>query len=208
MLVYIIFHEKTIMNRLLRCLFSTISLLIFYMSSTLGCAYRRLDSYPRTSPWLMPGETVRVDNFRNNTNKLGIEDFFRKALENRIVAISPWKLQSSTSSHGSRWVIQATIERYKVRPLGIISYKGFSNENSSNAAASTNRFDVSITASVRLLDGITGEAVVVRPELTFSQQYRVDLNFSNFYDQELRMMDTMADDFAESFLIQLLEGSS
>ncbi len=206
MLVYIIFHEKIIMKRLLCRSIKTIVVLFLCLPLILSCSYRRLDSYPHASPWLISGETVRVDNFRNNTSKLGIEDYFRKALENRIVAVSPWKLQPSSSS--ARWIIQATIERYKVRPLGIIYYKGFENSGSSATAVSASRFDVAITASVRLLDGITGEAVVVRPELTFSQQYRVNLNFSNFCNPELHIMDTMADDFAESFLIQLLEGSS
>jgi hypothetical protein len=157
--------------------------------------------------WLRRGTTVRVDNFRNNTHKLGIEDSFKKALENRIVAISPWKLQSDISSE-ARWIIQATIERYKVRPLSIISYKGFDNVNSLAAVGNASRLDVAITASVRLVDGITGETIVVRPELTFSHQYRVDLNFAGFYNQEMHMLDIMADDFAESFLTQLLEGSS
>ena len=62
-------------------------------------------------------------------------------------------------------------------------------------------------ASVKLLDGVTGDLVIARPQLTFSQQYRVDQNFASFDNQELRVLDTLADDFAESFLTQLLEGS-
>lgn len=208
MLVYTIFHEETVMNRPLYRLLKMIAVLFFFLPLTLGCSYRRLDRCPCMHPWLIRGETVRVDNFRNNTHKLGIEDFFRKALENRIVAVSPWKLQPSTSPFGARWIIQATIESYMVRPLGITSYKGFGHGSSSTAAVSTSIFDVTVTASVRLLDGITGEAVVVRPELTFLRQYKADLNFSNFYNQELCIMDAMADDFAESFLMQILEGSS
>lgn len=207
MLVYIIFHEKNIMNQRLYQLYWTVMVLFLCMAVMLGCSYHRLDTSKRMSFWLRRGTTVRVDNFRNNTHKLGIEDSFKKALENRIVAISPWKLQSDISSE-ARWIIQATIERYKVRPLSIISYKGFDNVNSLAAVGNASRLDVAITASVRLVDGITGETIVVRPELTFSHQYRVDLNFAGFYNQEMHMLDIMADDFAESFLTQLLEGSS
>ena len=207
MLAYIAFHEKNIMNQQLRYLLGAIGALFLCLTLTLGCSYHRLDNSPCMSSWLKKGETVRVDNLKNNTDKLGIEDRFRKALENRIVAASPWKLQTATSD--ANWIIQATIERYKVCPLGLIAYKGFENFDLSSAAkGSPGRLSVSITASVRLLDGVTGEIVVVRPELTFSRQYRVDLNFAGFYNQELRMLDTMADDFAESFLIQLLEGIS
>jgi hypothetical protein len=60
---------------------------------------------------------------------------------------------------------------------------------------------------VKLLDGVTGDLVIARPKLTFSNQYRVDQNFASFDNQELRVLDTLADDFAESFLTQLLEGS-
>ena len=171
---------------------------------TLGCSYHRLDTCPHTSPWLKKGETVRVDNFKNTTHRLGIEEPFKKALENRIIANSPWELRPSSSN--ARWIIQATIERYKVRPLTLISCRNFDNRGSA-AAGSAGRLDVAITVSVQLLDGITGEAVVVRPGMTFSHQYRVDLNFTGFYNQELHILDTMVDDFAESFLTQLLEGN-
>jgi hypothetical protein len=53
---------------------------------------------------------------------------------------------------------------------------------------------------------VTGDVVVDRPRLTFSNQYRVDQNFASFDNQELRVVGTLADDFAESFLTQMLEG--
>ena len=39
-----------------------------------------------------------------------------------------------------------------------------------------------------------------------TNQYRVDQNFASFDNQELRVLASLADDFAESFLTQLLEG--
>jgi len=54
---------------------------------------------------------------------------------------------------------------------------------------------------------VTGDVIIARPRLTFSNQYRVDQNFASFDNQELRVLGTLADDFAESFLTQLLEGS-
>jgi hypothetical protein len=59
---------------------------------------------------------------------------------------------------------------------------------------------------VQLLDGVTGDVIIARPRLTFSNQYRVDSNFASFDNQELLVLGTLADDFAESFLTQLLEG--
>jgi hypothetical protein len=166
-----------------------------------GCGYRRLDSRPRASAWLVKGETVRIGSFDNHTPKLGAEELFRKALENRIVAASPWKLVPPSES--SRWVLQATLESYEARPLGL----SLGTAASPGSAGSASRIEVVVTASVKLLDGVTGDVIIARPRLTFSNQYRVDMNFASFDNQELRVLGSLADDFAESFLTQLLEGS-
>jgi hypothetical protein len=165
-----------------------------------GCGYHRLDSRPRAAAWLVKGETIRIASFENHSPKLGAEETFRKALENRIVAASPWKLVPPTAS--SRWVLRATLESYNVRPLGL-SLGTAANPASAGTAS---RLEVDVVASVQLLDGITGDVVVARPRLTFSNQYRVDQNFASFDNQELRVVATLADDFAESFLTQLMEG--
>ena len=166
----------------------------------LGCGYHRLDRRPRASAWMVKGETVRIASFQNNTAKLGAEETFRKALENRVVAATPWRLVPQGGE--SRWVIQAVLEHYEVRPLGL------SLGNTIKGSAGTaSRVEVLVTASVKLMDGQTGDVVIVRPHLTFANQYRVDQNFASFGNQELRVLVTLADDFAESFLTQLLEGS-
>jgi hypothetical protein len=165
----------------------------------LACGYRRLDRVPRSAAWMKKGETVRLARFRNTTRKLGIEERFTKALENRIVAASPWTLVSQGSS--SRWVLQGTLEKYEVRPLGLNLGTG-----SSKASAGTaSRIEVIVVASVDLLDGQTGALLVHRPGLTFSNQYRLDQNFASFDNRELLVIESLADDFAESFLTQLLE---
>jgi hypothetical protein len=165
-----------------------------------GCAYHRLDNRPRVAAWLVRGETVRIGSFENHTPKLGAEELFRKALENRIMAASPWKLVPPTAS--SRWVLRATLEHYEVRPLGL----SLGTTGNQASAGSASRLEVLVTASVQLMDGVTGDVIIDRPRLTFSNQYRVDQNFASFDNQELRVLGTLADDFAESFLTQLLEG--
>lgn len=167
----------------------------------LGCGYRRLDQRPRKAAWMEKGATVRIASFRNNTPKLGAEETFRKALENRIVAASPWRLVPRAAS--SRWVLQGAIETYEVRALGL----SLGSSDIRGSAGSASRVEVVVAASVQLLDGVTGDVVIQRPRLTFSNQYRVDQNFASFNNQELRVLGTLADDFAESFLTQLLEGS-
>lgn len=167
----------------------------------LGCAYHRLDNRPRAAAWLVKGETVRIGSFENHTPKLGAEEMFRKALENRIVAASPWKLVPPTAN--SRWVLRAALDHYEVRPLGL----SLGSPANPGSAGSATRVEVLVTASVQLQDGVTGDVIIARPRLTFSNQYRVDQNFASFDNQELRVLGTLADDFAESFLTQLLEGT-
>ena len=166
-----------------------------------GCGYHRLDREPRKAAWAQKGETIRLARFRNLTPKLGLEDRFTKALESRIVAASPWKLVPP--GEPSRWVLQGTLEQYESRPLGLT----LGNGSDKASAGSASRVEIKVVASVELLDGQTGAVVLSRRHLTFSNQYRVDQNFASFDDREVQVIESLADDFAESFLTQLLEGT-
>jgi hypothetical protein len=166
-----------------------------------GCGYHRLDNRPRKAAWMVKGETVRVTSFTNQTANLGVEEPFRKALENRIVAASPWKLVGPGVT--PRWVIQGTLERYNIVALGL----NLGSTTAKGAAGSATRVEVSVVGSLKLLDGQTGAVMISRPSLTFSKQYRVDQNYASFDNRELAVLDSLADDFAESFVTQLLEGS-
>ena len=165
-----------------------------------GCGYHRLDRQPRSAAWAKSGETLRLARFRNLTPRLGLEDRFTRALENRVVAASPWRLVAAGET--SRWVLQGTLESYSSRPLGLT----LGNDRVKASAGTASRVEVAVVASVELLDGQTGAVVLRRRGLTFSNQYRVDQNFSSFDNRELQVIESLADDFAESFLTQLLEG--
>ncbi|WP_306589850.1 LPS assembly lipoprotein LptE [Geothrix sp. 21YS21S-4] len=167
-----------------------------------GCGYRRLDRQVRPVAWAKQGETIRLARFRNLTPRLGLEDRFTRALENRVVAASPWRLVAQ--GEASRWVLQGTLEEYRSRPIGL-SVGGKSSRMES--AGSASRVEVAVVASVELLDGQTGAVVLSRRGLTFSNQYRVDQNFASFDNRELQVLENLADDFAESFLTQLLEST-
>jgi hypothetical protein len=178
-----------------------LSLLLFLLATFSGCGYRRLDRQPRTAAWAKRGETIRLARFRNQTPRLGLEDRFTKALENRVVAASPWRLVGQ--GEASRWVLQGTLEEFHSRPIGLT----LGNDRSKGSAGSASRIEVIVVANVELLDGQTGAVVLSRRGLTFSNQYRVDQNFASFDNRELQVVESLADDFAESFLTQLLEGS-
>jgi len=166
-----------------------------------GCGYHRLDRQQRAAAWAKPGETIRLARFRNLSPRLGLEDRFTKALENRIVAASPWRLVAQ--GEVSRWVLQGTLEEYRSRPIGLT----LGNDKAKASAGSASRIEVAVVANVELLDGQTGAVVLSRRGLTFSNQYRVDQNFASFESREVQVIDSLADDFAESFLTQLLEGT-
>lgn len=169
--------------------------------SGLACGYHRLDRQPGHAAWKVKGENVRIAGFVNHTRRHDLVEPFRKALENRIVAASPWRLVSQDVP--ARWVLQCTLEDYTVRALGLSLGNGVAR----GSAGMASRLEVIVVASLVLLDGRTGEVVLTRPRLTFSNQYRVDQNFASFENRELQVVETLADDFAESFVTQLLQGS-
>ena len=165
-----------------------------------GCGYHRLDRANKTVPWAVSGETISLGRIHNNTKQGGLEEVFKKAVENRIIASSPWKLAAPGS--GSRWVLQGTIESFEVIPLGLNLRAG----QAQGAAGSATRVEIIIVAALRLYDGQTGILAMDRPQLTFRNQYRLDQNFASFDNKELQIIESLADDFAASFLTQLLEG--
>lgn len=167
----------------------------------LGCGYRRLDREPGRAVWKASGETVRLSPFVNRTRRPDLVEPFRKALENRVVAHAPWRMVPPASP--ARWVLQCVLESYEVRPLGLNLGAGTAR----GSAGTASRVEVVVVASLSLLDGRTGDLVASRPRLTFSNQYRVDQNFASFENRELQVLETLADDFAESFLTQLLQGT-
>lgn len=175
--------------------------LLSLLLAATGCGYHRLDRQQRAAAWAKPGETIRLAKFRNLTPRLGLEDRFTKALENRVVAASPWRLVAAAEP--SRWVLQGTLEEYSSRPIGLT----LGNDRVKASAGTASRVEVAVVASVELLDGQTGAVVLSRRGLTFSNQYRVDQNFASFESRELAVLESLADDFAESFLTQLLEGT-
>ena len=177
-----------------------LSLLSLTVALVTGCGYHRLDRQQRSAAWAKQGETIRLARFRNLTPRLGLEDRFTKALENRVVAASPWRLVAQ--GEPARWVLQGTLEGYTSRPIGLT----LGNDKAKASAGSASRVEVAVVASVELLDGQTGAVVLSRRGLTFSNQYRVDQNFASFDNRELQVLESLADDFAESFLTQLLEG--
>lgn len=169
--------------------------------ASVACGYHRLDKVPHPAAWMKKGSTIRLAKFKNLTPRLGLEERFTKALENRIVAASPWKLLTQNAS--SRYVLQGTLLSYEVRPIGLSLGTGALKAS----AGSASRVEIVVVASVELLDGQTGIVLVHRPSLTFSNQYRVDQNFASFDNREFSVVESLADDFAESFITQLLEGN-
>ena len=165
-----------------------------------GCGYHRLDRVKKAAPWTVPGETISIGKVYNNTKQGGLEDIFKKSVENRIMASSPWKLV--TLGSGARWILQGTINSFEVIPLGLNLRAG----QVQGAAGSAARVEIIISASLQLMDGQTGAEVVSRPFLTFRNQYRLDQNFASLDNKELQIIEGLADDFAESFLTQLIEG--
>jgi hypothetical protein len=165
-----------------------------------ACGYHRLDRATKSPLWTSHGQTINLGKIYNNTKQGGLDEIFKKAVENRIISSSPWKLLPQ--GLGSDWILQGAIQSYEVRPVGL----NLSAGGSRGAAGAASRVEIVIVASLQLLDGRTGAVEVDLPRLTFRNQYRVDQNFVSFDNKELRIIEGLADDFAESFVTQLLEG--
>ena len=170
------------------------------LSLAAACGYHRLDRPQANVPWTATGKSISLGKIFNNTKQGGLEEAFKKAIENRIITSSPWKLVQFGT--GSDWVLQGAILSFEVRPLGLNLRSG----QVQGSAGTASRVEIIIVANLQLMDGNTGVLVADRPHLTFRNQYRVDQNFASFDNKELQVIAGLADDFAESFLTQILLG--
>lgn len=183
--------------------------IFFFLIFAFGCGYHKINSdpYKDKANLFKKRITIKIDKFVNKSHKFGLEEIFLKALENRILISSSWKL--ANKDHESNLLLQATIDKCQITPLDFVTNNDF-NYRSGLVASNASRLEIAITASMRLLDGATGSILFDKTELTFLRQYRVDIGTVGSYIQELNLsdsvLDAMANDFAESFLTQLFEG--
>lgn len=142
--------------------------------------------------------TVGVPTFQNRTSQFALEQKITDAVVREFSRRGSFEIVPRESNVDA--VLAGTITSFSAYPVG------FSPDGRAN------RFQVTVTAQVALLDARAQKVIYQNDSFSYSDDYDLDFggsvaeNASAFFDRESESVDEIADGFAENVVIAILEG--
>src|SRR5229473_5722136 len=137
--------------------------------------------------------TVQVPAFVNHTTRVELEQRVTQAVADEMVARGRLKLVTEPSQ--ADVILRGSIDSFG---LFAIAY---------NAQGRATQYQVSVTAKIELLDHRNEDKVLWKnDQYRFTENYQVNLESTDAFDQETRAIAEIARRFAETLITNLLEG--
>ena len=137
--------------------------------------------------------TVHIPPFVNRTTRVELEQQVTQAVADEMVSRSRMRVVSNEKDADA--LLRGTINSFAIQP---VSYE----------QAVATQYQVSVTASIELIDRRTEEKKVIwkNDQYRFTEAYPIDLTSADAFDQESRAIREIARQFAETLVASLLEG--
>lgn len=153
-----------------------------------ACGYRLRG----TGMFLPPSiKTVAVPMFKNQTTRFQLDVRLTQAVIDEIVARG--RVQISSNPETADAVLAGEVTAFTVTPLA------FSGQTSAD------RYNIRIDARVVLRDRVNQKILFSNPSFIYQEEYEVPSG-SDFESQEAEAIGKVADKFARSLVINMLEG--
>ena len=137
--------------------------------------------------------TIEVPAFVNRTTRVELEQRVTQAVADEMVARGRLKLVTAPAD--ADVVLRGSIDSFG---LFAIAY---------NAQGKATQYQISITAKIELLDHRAEDKVLWKnDQYRFAENYQVNTESTDAFDQETRAINEIAVRFAESLVTNLLEG--
>src|ERR1700682_6025721 len=138
-------------------------------------------------------KTVQVPAFINRTTRVELEQRVTQAVADEMVARGRLKLVTQPSQ--ADVILRGSIDSFG---LFAIAY---------NAQGRATQYQVSVTAKIELLDHRNDDKVLWKnDQYRFTENYQVNVQSTDAFDQETRATREIAGRFAETLVTNLLEG--
>ncbi len=138
-------------------------------------------------------KTVEVPAFVNRTTRVELEQRVTQAVADEMVARGRLKLVSNAND--ADVILRGSIDSFGIFPIGF------------NPQGRATQYQISITAKIELLDHRNEDKVLWKnDQYRFAENYRVNIESTNTFDQESRAIREIAERFAETLVTNLLEG--
>ena len=136
--------------------------------------------------------TIEIPAFVNRTTRVELEQRVTQAVAEEFV--SRGRLQLVTSDKDAHAILRGSIDSFSIFPIAFDQGRA-------------TRYQISITAKIELLDHRNEDKVLWKnDQYRFTENYQVDLQTADAFDQESRAIREIAVRFAESLVSNLLEG--
>ncbi len=154
-----------------------------------GCGYALVGTGHLLDPSL---HTLYVPAFVNRTTRVELEQRVTQAVGSELVARGRMKLVQDPKD--ADILLKGSIDTFTLAPVGFQQGRA-------------TQYQISITANVELLDHRHEDKVLWKnDQYRFVDNYQVNLESTDTFDQESRAIAEMAVRFAQSLVANLLEG--
>ena len=155
-----------------------------------SCAYALVGHNNALDPKI---HTVEVPAFVNKTTRVGLEQLVTQSVADEMVARGRLKLVSAAGDADA--ILRGSIDSFGIFPIAF------------NQQGRATQYQVSITANIELVDHRNEDKVIWKnDQYRFSENYQINVDTSNAFDQETRAITEIAQRFAETLVTNLLEG--
>jgi outer membrane lipopolysaccharide assembly protein LptE/RlpB len=155
-----------------------------------GCGYTLVGSGNTLDPKI---HTIEVPAFVNKTTRVELEQRVTQAVADEFV--SRGRLRLVTAVGDADAILRGSIDSFGIFPIAF------------NQQGRATQYQISITAKIELLDHRNEDKVLWKnDQYRFTENYQIDINSTDAFDQETRAITEIAQRFAESLVTNLLEG--
>jgi hypothetical protein len=154
-----------------------------------GCGYALVGHSNFLDPSI---KTIQVPAFVNRTTRVELEQRVTQAVAEEFV--SRGRLRLVTTAGEADAILRGSIDTFNIFPIAFDQGRA-------------TRYQVSITAKIELVDHRHDDKVLWKnDQYRFTEDYDVNLESTDAFDQETRAITEIAVRFAEGLLTNLLEG--
>jgi outer membrane lipopolysaccharide assembly protein LptE/RlpB len=157
--------------------------------SLTGCGYALVGRGNLLDPSI---QTIEVPAFVNRTTRVELEQRVTQSVAEEFV--SRGRLRLVNDPKAAHVILRGSINTFDLVP---IAYE----------QGRATQYQISITAKIELVDHRSSDKVLwANDQYRFTENYQVNLQTTDAFDQESRAIREIADRFAETLVTNLLEG--
>src|ERR1051325_847066 len=156
-----------------------------------GCGYALVGKSNNLLPPTV--HTLSVPAFVNKTTRVELEQRVTQAVADEFV--SRGRLRLVRSEKDADVILRGSIDSFGIFPIAF------------NQQGRATQYQVAITANIELLDHRNEDKVMWKnDQYRFTENYQVNIESTDAFDQETRAIQDIAVQFAQSLVTNLLEG--